>query len=215
MALGILTEIETFRDYFSLQELPTTGSPDWRYHDLWDLNERALLEQRRELGMEGRALVERYHATSDLIPRGGLLPRLSALYRRRQAILQELGTRDQIAVTHALFEHRFPELAERRRREIEEMEQEEERQRQQRLEARNAREEAIRQTLARMDELLEQDFPRAPLERAQISPAPGVEDSRQSAAVIPGNGAVSRQSRASGGAPIPAHKVNPAIVKAI
>lgn len=198
MALGILTKVESFCDYFSLRGLPTIGSPDWCYHDLWDLNERALLEQRHELGMEGRALVERYHETADDEARSALVPRLSALYRRRQAIIQELGTRDLVVVTRALVEHTFDQRRrerEEREREEEEREREEEIQRQRSLEQWNAREEATRQTFARMDKLLE-EFHAAPIVL------------RHSAHRNHRNDAVATQSRAVDGAPIPANQVN-------
>jgi hypothetical protein len=110
MSLWVLTDIATFRDYLRLEEIPPSGPPEWRYHDLWTLDEPALLQQRRDLGAQGRALVEWYRHAEDDETREELVRELRPLYNRRQGIVRELGRRDQNAVFIALTTQDFPHV---------------------------------------------------------------------------------------------------------
>jgi hypothetical protein len=95
MSLQVLTDIRTFGDTLRMREIPPAGPPEWRYHDLWTLDELGLLQQRRDLGAQGRALVEWYHHAEDDETRDALVREITPLYNRRQGIVRELGRRDE------------------------------------------------------------------------------------------------------------------------
>jgi hypothetical protein len=93
MALGVVTDMTTWDDNLRMADIPVEGPPEWRYHDLWTLNELDLLQQRRDLGVQGRALVEWYHHAEDDETRDALVRELGPLYNRRQGIIRELARR--------------------------------------------------------------------------------------------------------------------------
>jgi hypothetical protein len=110
---------ETYDDYLILQEIPPASPPEWRYHDLRYLDERGLLQHRRELGTQARELIEQYHAAEDEEIRETFCRRLLYLNERLRGILRELGRRDRHVVMRALYDHEFPAIFEMRRRERE------------------------------------------------------------------------------------------------
>jgi hypothetical protein len=116
-----MLEGDRYTDHLALHDLPPASprTGEWRYHDLWTLDERGLLQHRDELGIQARELIERYHASEDEEIRGGVGLQLLYLNRRREGILRELGRRDRDAVSHALYDHEFPQAAEMFRREQE------------------------------------------------------------------------------------------------
>lgn len=78
-----------------MREIPPAIPPEWRYHDLWTLDELGLLQQRRDLGAQGRALVEWYSHAEDDETRDALVREITPLYNRRQGIVRELGRGDE------------------------------------------------------------------------------------------------------------------------